>query len=122
MKIEPPADDLGLQHLKATDRTKGKLEQVGPLQRYARIAPSEERRDHPHEGVTVQGKSAPQGQLSPHDQQPRRGERRSRDDRRRSQAPALIDTRSPHERRTDLRRAEEQEEGHIPPHGIDELA
>jgi hypothetical protein len=122
MKIEPPADDLGLQHLKATDRAKGKVEQAAPLQRYARIAPSEERRDHPHEGGTVQGKSAPQGQPSPHDQQPRRGERRSGDDRRRHQTPALIDTRSPHERRTDLRRAEEQEEAHMPPRGIDELA
>jgi len=122
MKIEPPADDLGLQHLKTTDRAKGKVAEVDHVERYARIAPSEERRDGPRAGVDMAPDKA--GAPSPHEPQPRHGERRSGGDRRRRHAPTLLDTRSPHERRTELRRAADQAtpHEHPPAGGIDELA
>lgn len=122
MKIESPADDLGLQHLKATDHAKGKVAQVDHVERNKRIAPSEERRDGPRAGVDIEPGKA--DTRSPHEPQPRQGERRSGDDRRRKHDPTLLDTRSPHERRTEARRATDRAAGqeHPPAGGIDELA
>ena len=124
MKIEPPADDLGLQHLKTTDRAKGKVDQVDHVEPYARITPSEQWREHPAEGGTAQSNAGNASNPQPHEPQPRQGDRRSGGDRRRRHAPALLDTRSPHERRTELRRDADREEAldHPPSGGIDELA
>ncbi len=124
MKIEPPADDLGLQHLKATDRAKGKVEQVDHVEPYARIASSEQRHEHPAESIALQGKPNPAKEQNPHEPQPRQGDRRSGSDRRQHHVPTLLDTRSPHERRTGLRREADHEttDDHPPAGGIDELA
>lgn len=106
VKIEPPADDHGLQNLKATDAAKGQAQPVDHIERSARIATTEERR----EAVPVV----------------RGGERRSGRDRRQQQEPTPLDTREPHERRTDKRRTEDRavpeetdEEAHK---GIDQQA
>lgn len=124
MKIEPPADDLGLQHLKTTDRAKGKVGEVDHVERYAPIAPSEERRDHPRESVPKMGRTPGAAEQTPREPRPRQGERRSGNDRRRQHTPTLLDTRSPHERRTELRRADDRPaaDADTPPGGIDELA
>lgn len=123
MKIEPPADDLGLQHLKATDRAKGRVEQVDHVERYARIAPSEERRDQPRSSLTQPGSTTAGAAPDTPEPQRRRRERRNDGDRRQQQTPTLIDTRSPHERRTKRRRNDDRttNEAHQPPGGIDEL-
>ncbi|GEM_PF-1533954 len=119
MKIEPPADDLGLQHLKATDRAKGKVEQVDHVEHYAPIAPSEERHERP---ADFPPDHAAGGQPPAAEQplQPRRGERRSGDERRRQHQATVLDTRSPHERRTEVRRQDDRDAP--APGGIDELA
>ncbi len=123
MKIEPPADDLGLQHLKATDRAKGKVEQVDHVEPYARIAPSEEPHEHPAE-VPHQHAGGDQTPTPEQPLQPRRGERRGGGERRRQHEPTVLDTRSPHERRTEVRRQEDRDaaRAHPAPGGIDELA
>lgn len=111
MKIESPADDIGLQNLKRTDRATGTVHEVDHLEPRARIAPSEER----HEPLPTMPER-------------RDGERRSGQDRRHEQQPHLLDTRTPHERRTQIRRAAdrtaEQAEEQPPnkPGGIDVLA
>lgn len=111
MKIEPPADDIGLQNLKHADRPAATVPQVDHIEPRARIAPSGER----HEPLPVM-------------QERRGGERRSGRDRRRNQEPHLLDTREPHERRTGVRRTTDQTEeepGQTPevkPGGIDVLA
>lgn len=124
MKIEPPADDLGLQHLKTTDRAKGKVDQVAHVEPYARITPSEQWREHPAEGSKTQGEAGDKAKPHPHEPLPRQGERRRGSDRRKQQSPTLLDTRSPHERRTELRRADDRTapDEQAPPGGIDELA
>lgn len=122
MKIEPPADDLGLQHLKATDRTKGRVAQVDQVERDNRITSTEARH-----ALAVENPPLPDRQTErqppPHDQQPRQGERRSGRDRRQEHTPTPLDTRSPHERRIRQRRAGDQQTDadHMPPGGLDEL-
>lgn len=112
MKIQPPADDDGLQQLKAADRAKGRVQATDHVEKSARIAPSEEQREN-RPLVPV----------------PRRGERR-RGERRLKQEPVLLDTRSPHARRNKQRRATDQRadaEGSVeatqrqPVNGLDEL-
>jgi hypothetical protein len=117
MKIEPPADDLGLQYLKATDRAKGPVAQVDHVERDARIHSSEDLRNPAQDSVAIRNKTT----TAP--LQPRQGERRSGKDRRQRQQPTLLDTRNPHERRTGLRRADDASSDDKPaPGGIDELA
>lgn len=104
MKIEPPADDHGLQQLKASDRAKGQVQEVDHVEKTARIAPSEEH--HEPRPVTPR---------------PRQGDRRQAE-RRRRQEQVLLDTRSPHARRTEVRREDDQQDTTPPRSGIDELA
>jgi len=88
MKIEPPADDLGLQHLKATDRkAAADVARTDHVERSARIAPSAERREPTNPPLIEQ----------------RSGERRQQR-RRQGDEPHPLDTREPHERRTRQRR------------------
>ncbi|MEW6648118.1 MAG: hypothetical protein AB1450_13045 [Pseudomonadota bacterium] len=123
MKIEPPADDLGLQHLKTTDRTKGRVAQVDHVERDNRIASTEERHALTEENPPLPTRRQEQSPPPTREPRPRQGERRSGQDRRRQQLPTPLDTRSPHERRTRQRRAEDQQTDaeHTPPGGIDEL-
>ncbi|GAB4291439.1 MAG: hypothetical protein Kow0096_05620 [Thiohalomonadaceae bacterium] len=123
MKIEPPADDLGLQHLKATDRAKGRVEQVAHVERDARIASTEERHALPEESPPLPARRQEQAPPPTREPRSRQGERRSGQDRRQRQQPTPLDTRSPHERRTRQRRAEDRQTAaeHAPPGGIDEL-
>jgi hypothetical protein len=123
MKIEPPADDVGLQHLKIADRARGKVEQTDHVERSARIAPPEQQGERPLQGVDAHGKAA-QPEPLPHAPQPRQGERRSGKDRRQGNDPILLDTRSPHERRIEARRAADRKAGNDdePTGGVDELA
>lgn len=107
VKIEPPADDLGLQRLKAADEKRTTVAPTDQVERTARIAPSEERR----EPLPV----APERR--------REERRRARDDRRQQHTNTPLDTREPHERRTTVRRESDREElreeGETPATGID---
>ena len=120
MKIEPPADDLGLQYLKATDRAKGPVAEVDHVERDARIHSSEDLRNPAQDSVAIRNKAT----TAPQPLQPRQGERRSGKDRRQRQQPTLLDTRNPHQRRTGLRRADDltAPDDKPSPGGIDELA
>ena len=107
MKIQPPADDLGLQRLKrANSRTQ--IKQVDGLDRSARIAPSPERRESTQQ----------------REQRVNRIERRAGQDRRRQKQKTILDTRSPHERRTQARREKDRDRKgsarRLKPGGIDE--
>ena len=111
MKTDPPADDIGLQNLKRADRPAATVRQVDHIEARARIAPSQER----HEALPAMPER-------------RDGERRSGRDRRRNQEPHLLDTREPHEQRSEIRRmadrTEEKQEqpSGAKPGGIDVLA
>ena len=111
MKIEPPADDLGLQKLKSADRAKGRVQQVDHVEGSARIAPSQERREP--QPVTTERRTT---------------ERRKGKERRQQQQPHPLDTREPHERRTNVRRQADRDtrsepgDDETPPGGIDTLA
>ncbi len=125
MKIEPPADDLGLQKLKAADRARGKVEQVDHTEPSARIAPSQERHETLPPGQEQRERK--QRETLPPEQERRGQERRSGHDRRQQPQPHLLDTREPHERRTRQRREsdrsppteEAQDENPTPTGGID---
>lgn len=108
MKIEPPADDYGLQKLKNADRAKGQVQEADHVEKTARIPTTEEH--HEARPVTPQ---------------PRTRQRRQRKERRRAQTQVLLDTRTPHGRRTEQRREEDlQQVGSTstPGDGIDEFA
>ncbi len=111
MKITPPADDVGTESLKRTN-VKKEVQETDHVEPYPPIAPTGRR------GT----------KRRPVEYEQRREERRGKQ-RRQHKSDTLLDTRVPHERRTELRRKadraehqveEEQGEGESPPeHGVD---
>ncbi len=88
MDITPPRESAGTDRLRLLNRQESTVRATAPVEPYPRIAPTEQHIPSP----------APER---------RQGERRQ-GERRKAQALVLLDTRIPHERRLQYRRAEEK--------------
>lgn len=91
MKITPPADDINTQGLKGVNRASGEVKKPDRVE--------------PYPAIEAEENHLPKSALA----HPERRKRQRRNkQRRKDKKEVLLDTRTPHERRTNLRRNSDQ--------------
>ena len=113
MRITPPPDDFGVQRLKSANTRLKQVRQADEVDPYPRIGSDQEHTADPI--------------LPPPPVDRRKGGERRRLERRQEKEPISLDTRTPHDPRTEIRRREDRapspEPGSgkaaSPQHGID---
>jgi len=113
MRIEPPADDYGVQRLRRKNETSDEVAETDHVEPYPRVEGSQERREREEQ---------PAGGW-PHSER-RSGRERRQGERRAEGSESPYDTRTPRDRRVRIRRRADREpaERSAPPGGIDTKA
>ena len=96
MKIEPPADDYGLQNYKIQKKAEGEIRQPDHVEPFPSIGHSEERREKPPR--------QPESRERHGGGERREGEERRQGERRQEHQGRPLDTRAGDDRRKDNRR------------------